>query len=375
MLKNKKKTPIKNLIIFAPFIENGGIEKNLVILTEFLSSKINEIILITWKKEDKKYFNKNVKVITPNKSFFKFSNRSIKNLVCLLILIKLLILSKKRLIFSFQSNLYVTIVARFFQVNNIIRIASYNWMRRKFKKFIFKIILKYPSQIIVNSYEMKKCLKKDLNINSKCIYNPLNLKEINRNKKTKRNHFTKDKKKMKILFLGRFVDQKDPFTFLYGIKNIDKQINYQALMVGEGYMKKNVAEFIFKNNLSNKIKLIKYNSHPMQYLNQCDLLVLTSKYEGLPNVLLEAQYLKKYIISTDCKTGPREILNNGKYGDLFKVGDYKSLKKKIEFFYFKKKSKYIKKKIDMGFLKLNRFDYDKCCNKYLSIINRYIKND
>ena len=65
----------------------------------------------------------------------------------------------------------------------------------------------------------------------------------------------------------------------------------------------------------------------MQYLNQCDLLVLTSKYEGLPNVLLEAQYLKKYIISTDCKTGPREILNNGKYGDLFKVGDYKSLKK------------------------------------------------
>ena len=180
---------------------------------------------------------------------------------------------------------------------------------------------------------------------------------------------------MKILFLGRFVDQKDPFTFLYGIKNIDKQINYQALMVGEGYMKKNVAEFIFKNNLSNKIKLIKYNSHPMQYLNQCDLLVLTSKYEGLPNVLLEAQYLKKYIISTDCKTGPREILNNGKYGDLFKVGDYKSLKKKIEFFYFKKKSKYIKKKIDMGFLKLNRFDYDKCCNKYLSIINRYIKND
>ena len=76
----------------------------------------------------------------------------------------------------------------------------------------------------------------------------------------------------------------------------------------------------------------------MQYLNQCDLLVLTSKYEGLPNVLLEAQYLKKYIISTDCKTGPREILNNGKYGDLFKVGDYKSLKKKKETFILKRKS-------------------------------------
>ena len=46
----------------------------------------------------------------------------------------------------------------------------------------------------------------------------------------------------------------------------------------------------------------------MQPLNQCNLLVLTSKFEGLPNVLIEAQYLKKYIISTNCKTGPKEIL-------------------------------------------------------------------
>ena len=275
MLKNKKKPSIKNLIIFAPFIENGGIEKNLIILTKFLSCKINGIILITWKKEDKKYFNKNVKIITPNNLFLKFKNRNIKNFICLFILVKLFILSKKRLVFSFQSNLYVTIVARFFRIKNVIRIANYNWMRSRFKKFIFKLILKLPSKIIVNSYEMKRYLKKDLNINSECIYNPLNSKEIDKNKKTKKSYFNSDKKKLKILFLGRLVDQKDPFTFLNGIKKIKKEINYQALMVGEGYMKKNVNEFIHKNNLKNKVKLIKYNLHPMQYLNQCDLFVLT----------------------------------------------------------------------------------------------------
>ena len=161
MLKNKKKPSIKNLIIFAPFIENGGIEKNLIILTKFLSCKINGIILITWKKEDKKYFNKNVKIITPNNLFLKFKNRNIKNFICLFILVKLFILSKKRLVFSFQSNLYVTIVARFFRIKNVIRIANYNWMRSRFKKFIFKLILKLPSKIIVNSYEMKRYLKKD----------------------------------------------------------------------------------------------------------------------------------------------------------------------------------------------------------------------
>ena len=82
----------------------------------------------------------------------------------------------------------------------------------------------------------------------------------------------------------------------------------------------------------------------MQYLNQCNLLVLSSKYEGLPNVLLEAQFLKKYIISTNCPTGPREILLGGKAGDLIKVNNSKNLKKKIIEYYKNKKRKFYKKK-------------------------------
>ena len=60
-----------------------------------------------------------------------------------------------------------------------------------------------------------------------------------------------------------------------------------------------------------------------------DLLVLTSKYEGLPNVILEAICLKKFVISTNCKTGPKEILDNGKGGVLFEIGNYKQLAEKI----------------------------------------------
>ena len=50
-------------------------------------------------------------------------------------------------------------------------------------------------------------------------------------------------------------------------------------------------------------------------------MVHTAKFEGLPNVLLEALSLKKYIISTNCPTGPSEILNNGKYGWKHDVND------------------------------------------------------
>jgi glycosyltransferase involved in cell wall biosynthesis len=56
-----------------------------------------------------------------------------------------------------------------------------------------------------------------------------------------------------------------------------------------------------------------------------DVFILTSKYEGNPNILLETAILKKLIISTDCNTGPREILQNGKNGFLVKVGDYNNI--------------------------------------------------
>ena len=60
-----------------------------------------------------------------------------------------------------------------------------------------------------------------------------------------------------------------------------------------------------------------------------DIFILSSIYEGLPNVLLEAMTLKKIIISSNCQTGPREILNNGKYGIMFKTRSAEDLKKEF----------------------------------------------
>ena len=100
--------------------------------------------------------------------------------------------------------------------------------------------------------------------------------------------------------------------------------------------------------------------------------ILSSKYEGLPNVLLEAQYLGKYIISTDCPTGPKEILMNGKLGDLIKVGDTKKLALKILQFYKNKNKSYVKKKTKLAKQMLKRFDYNFCMKKYESVIKKYL---
>ena len=79
--------------------------------------------------------------------------------------------------------------------------------------------------------------------------------------------------------------------------------------------------------------------NPFKYIKQANIFLLTSKFEGSPNVLVEAQYLKKYIISTNCPTGPKEILNNGKYGSLVKVEDHKSIARILQNYTYSKSVK------------------------------------
>ena len=127
---------------------------------------------------------------------------------------------------------------------------------------------------------------------------------------------------------------------------------------------------LFAQNQDLTSAIISFQKNPYKYLRLADVFLLTSKFEGLPNVLLEAQCLKKYIISTNCPTGPIEILLNGTLGDLIKIGDYKNLSKKINFYINNKKK--IKKKIINAYKNLNRFDYNYNMNKYHKIIKNYI---
>ena len=89
----------------------------------------------------------------------------------------------------------------------------------------------------------------------------------------------------------------------------------------------------------------------------------------MPNILIEAALLKTFIISSNCETGPKEILLNGKAGGLFKVRDYKDLARKI--LYYWKNEKQRKKMIQVGFKNLDRFDYNRNLNKYYSKIKFY----
>ncbi|MDC1485754.1 glycosyltransferase, partial [Pelagibacteraceae bacterium] len=148
-------------------------------------------------------------------------------------------------------------------------------------------------------------------------------------------------------------------------------LNFILLIMGSGKNKKKIKNYIIKNDLNTNVKLIGFQKNPYKFIKHCDLFVLSSVYEGLPNVLLEAITLKKFIISSNCPTGPSEILNYGKGGFLFNIGDYKNLAKKI-IYYFKNK-KILNKKINIAYKNLDRFDYDKNLKKYFDEVTSLFK--
>ena len=364
MDKNKKK-----LILFMPSMEGGGVEKNLIIIANYLAKNIKNISLITFDKKFNNRFDKKINIINSNYSNKKKYSKYFKYLISICMLIKEISGYKQSLVFSFQANIYVIILSIFFNFKIIARSNSSpsGWGNNVIKKYLFKFFFKYAKKIVVNSHHFKKEFQNVFNVKTLLIYDPLDKSEIlKKSKKFLNFKFFDDAGSLKIINIARFTDQKDHITLLKSFEIVVREKKSKLLIMGYGNNKEIINDFIKEKKLNDNIKVIDFQDNPYNYLNKADIFVLTSKFEGLPNVLLEAQVLKKFIISSDCPTGPKEILKSGKYGDLFEVGDYKNLAKQI--LKFNKRSKIYRSKIKLAYNSLDRFDYSKNCKKYLNII-------
>ena len=178
--------------------------------------------------------------------------------------------------------------------------------------------------VVVNSIEFKNQMKKKFRVNPVFIYNPLNKTKLLKKSKEKFSfNFFNKKRCLKIINVARLTEQKDHITILKSAEILkDKNINFRLLIVGSGDEGTNLKNFIKDKKLDNFVKVINFQNNPYKFINNADIFILSSKYEGLPNTLIEAALLKKFIITTNCPTGPKEITLNEKGALIFKVGDY-----------------------------------------------------
>ena len=362
----------KNILLFAPELGGGGVEKNLFLIANYFSNKFQKVSVISASPEYKDKFNKNIEFITPQSNLLtKIKNRQLKIIISLFLLFKHYFNNPKFTVLSFKGNLYCCLICKILGIKVILRsnASITGWSKGLVKHFLYKNISKMAYKIIVNSLEFKNEYKKKFNIQTYCIYNPLNKNEIIRNSK-KRIIFSFFKKNTtNFISIGRLVDQKNQITILESFKLLKERTNFKfrLLIIGDGINKNFLKRFIKKNNLSSHIKVLNFKKNPYPYLKRSEVMILSSVFEGLPNVLLESLSLKKFVISSNCPTGPKEILDYGRSGLLFQMKNKNDLLKKIIYYLQnKKKCEFL---LQNGVNRLWRFDYKSNLQKYVKLMN------
>lgn len=128
-----------------------------------------------------------------------------------------------------------------------------------------------------------------------------------------------------VVTAGRLVPLKDHEGLISAFVPIANDRKANLVILGEGPMRQQLETAAAAAGIAGQVHFLGFVENLMAYLARADLFVLNSKHEGLANVLVEALACGLPIVSTDCPSGPREVLDNGRYGRLVSVGDTKGL--------------------------------------------------
>jgi len=133
-----------------------------------------------------------------------------------------------------------------------------------------------------------------------------------------------------LLAVGRLQVQKDYPTLIQAFAQVRQTRPVRLLILGEGKERPSLDALIKELGLEQDVSLPGFVMNPYAYMARASLFVLSSRWEGLPTVLIEALCCDTPVVSTDCPSGPREILRDGQYGQLAPVGEADALARAIE---------------------------------------------
>jgi len=366
----------KKIIFYHPYFGDGGVEKTNLLISSKLSKKYDIFFLSHFfsKKFNSEIKKNNIKkiLIPSSRTIFSFFE-----------IIKIYKKIKPNLIFSIQTHASVLtlIINKFFFRNKLKIICCERISRKRYESylkgkiiiFLAKIFYTYSKLVICNSKELSREYKNiSKNLKVIHIYNPTlksNFNLLSKKFIVKTKPFFLKKKPI-IISLGRLDYNKNNLMLLKAYNEIKHKIDCDIVLMGDGEKKNSLINYAKKNNFEKNLFIYNFQKNPYPYLLRSDIFILSSRTEGLPNVLIEALVLKKFIISTKCPTGPKEILLNGKAGLLVNVDDHIDLSNKIKIYFnkpeiVKKKKTFIKKS-------LIQFSPNKSLNKYQKVVDNLL---
>lgn len=355
------------VIIFMGSLTMGGAERVAITLASYLANNNVCTYLVSFDKNEPSY------KIDKNVNFINYQNSHSNKYDGIKRRIKFMCEEFDKinpdLIFTmfYDINLYALIYKKFH--NKKVKIVSSERCNPNQIKGIKRILMSISSKMcdgfIFQTERAKKTYSKKVQMNSVVIHNAISnpkLKEINVNE---------IKKEKTIVSMGRLEEQKAHDIMIQACKPIlDKHSDYKLIIYGEGSKRKYLEDLIKYLELTNKVVLPGNDENAIKKVATAQIFLLTSRYEGMPNALLEAMSLGIPSISTDCDMGPAELIENGKNGFLVPVDDVEAISEKLELLI---SDENLRKNISLNSTKINdthsvNIIYDKYLNYFKKIV-------
>ena len=299
--------------------------------------KSNPIEMVSWVKLAKKYSDKNFKT---NEFDICIANFAIPGAI----VAKHLKITRKipYIIISHGQDI------PFFFPKQMLKyhLITYFWIKNLVKNSEKLILLSNEMKINADKFVGQKNISKNIIIPNGC------------NTDIFKADFAKKSSKFKIIFVGRLVEQKSPFTFLKAIKILKaKNINFSVNILGDGDLRKKMEEFVIKNKISENVNFKGWvtKEEILEEYQSAQLQVISSDDEAMSIAALESLACGLYVISTPV-SGNTELIKSNENGAFFDFRNHNQLADKILDFY---NSKYLKKfEVDKTKLEIFRKKYD-----------------
>ena len=330
----ENKSGILNVVVFMANVGGGGAEKTTLDLISKLSleESLNlKLILADYKGAHKWQVDKNIEVINMSKS---------SALKALLPLFRYITKNKPDIVFSVLCHvnliaIIATLLSRYIYNNKKTKvivserasisktIGSIPLSKKYFVYFLMKVLYPFSDHIVGVSKGVVEEAKK-MNLGKlhriRCIYNGINVDVIDKERIINRNiHKFMQSKNPLFIAVGRLVEQKRIDRLINGFSLLRKRTKANLLILGEGPLRFKLQKLIEKKNLQDCIEMVGFQKKVIQWINNSDIYILTSDFEGLPGALIQAMACGLKLISVNCKYGPSEILQNGLYGTLVDI--------------------------------------------------------
>lgn len=321
------------LLFILPSMRGGGAEKVISTLLQHLEKDKFDLNLALIEKEGKFLDD-----IPSHVNIIDLNSKRVRN--SLFKIIKTINLIKPNIVFSTLGhlNLFISIIRPFLskkiifigRESNTVSIINKEERFPFLLNFLYKNFYNNFEQIVAQAEYMKKDLIKNYQIKEekiKVINNPIDFKKIEKLSKES-SEILFDKTKINLLAVGRLSYQKGFNTLIDILNKLDEK--YTLTILGEGPDKKDLENKIKELNLEKRVNLLGFKNNPYIYMKQADIFVLSSRYEGFPNVVLEACACEMPVVAFDCPGGTNEILKNNEIGYLVKCQDKEDFIKQLK---------------------------------------------